>query len=75
MFYLHPWELDEWTPDVDAPRLQRLRTFAGRRRTWPRMDRMLREFRFGPIEDHLALLGEQASVPRLSLDQKSQQRA
>lgn len=75
MFYLHPWELDDWTPRVAAPRLQRLRTFAGRRRTWPRMDRMLREFRFGPIEAHLAVLREREAVPILSLDQIPQKRA
>lgn len=53
MFYIHPWEMDDWVPQVDAPRIQRVRTFAGRRRTWKRMDRMLREFSFGPIRDGL----------------------
>jgi len=46
MFYIHPWEMDDWVPDVDAPRLQMVRTFAGRRRTWPRLQRMFDEFRF-----------------------------
>lgn len=49
MFYIHPWELDDWVPDVAAPRLQMVRTFHGRRATWPRMDRMCRRFRFGPV--------------------------
>ena len=49
VFYIHPWELDEWVPVVDAPRLQMIRTFFGRRRTWTRMDVMLRRFSFGPI--------------------------
>jgi polysaccharide deacetylase family protein (PEP-CTERM system associated) len=49
MFYIHPWELDDWTPDVDAPWLQRARTFAGRGRTWRRLERMLEEFTFVPI--------------------------
>jgi len=50
MFYIHPWEMDEWVPDVAAPWLQRVRTFHGRARTWSRMDRMLREFRFGRVD-------------------------
>ena len=49
MFYIHPWELDEWVPEVDAPRLQMIRTFFGRTRTWVRMDTMLRRLSFGPI--------------------------
>jgi len=49
MFYIHPWELDEWVPEVDAPRLQMIRTFFGRTRTWKRMDTMLQRLSFGPI--------------------------
>lgn len=53
MFYIHPWELDDWVPDVDAPRLQMIRTFTGRRRTWPRLDRLLSASAFGRIGDTL----------------------
>lgn len=53
MFYIHPWEMDDWMPDVDAPRIQKLRTFAGRRRTWGRLDRMLDEFSFTSIRQTL----------------------
>lgn len=74
MFYLHPWELDEWTPRIDAPRLQRIRTFAGRRRTWRRMDRMLREFEFGRVDAHLVRLRERDGVPTLTFDQVTQKR-
>ena len=49
MFYIHPWELDDWVPHVDAPWIQRARTFTGRRRTWGRLERMLAEFSFMPI--------------------------
>lgn len=49
MFYIHPWEMDEWAPSVAAPRLQRWRTFAGRRKVWSRMGRLFAEFAFRPI--------------------------
>ena len=57
MFYIHPWELDDWAPDVDAPVLQRVRTFAGRRRTWGRMARLLKEFDFQRIDSTLDTMG------------------
>jgi polysaccharide deacetylase family protein (PEP-CTERM system associated) len=56
MFYIHPWELDDWVPDVAAPRLQMVRTFHGRRRCWDRMDRLLRGRRFGRVGQTLESL-------------------
>ncbi|MEX2048878.1 MAG: XrtA system polysaccharide deacetylase [Gemmatimonadota bacterium] len=50
MFYIHPWELDDWAPDVAAPWHQRVRTFAGRRRCWARMERMFGEFTFQRVD-------------------------
>jgi polysaccharide deacetylase family protein (PEP-CTERM system associated) len=49
MFYIHPWELDDWVPDVAAPRLQMVRTFYGMRRTWGRLEKLFSEFSFGPL--------------------------
>lgn len=49
MFYIHPWEMDDWVPEVDAPWVQKVRTFAGRRRTWGRLEKMFGEFAFAPI--------------------------
>ncbi len=54
MFYIHPWELDDWVPDVKAPRMQMIRTFAGRRGTWGRLDRLLRDFDFKRVDDTLS---------------------
>jgi polysaccharide deacetylase family protein (PEP-CTERM system associated) len=56
MFYIHPWELDDWVPDVAAPWLQMVRTFHGRRRTWGRMDTLLKGRRFRRVDESLALL-------------------
>ena len=46
--------MDDWMPDVDAPLVQRIRTFAGRRRTWDRSAVLLSDFDFGPIDETLA---------------------
>lgn len=54
MFYIHPWELDDWVPDVDASRLQMIRTFCGRRRTWHRMERLFGVAPYGRIDRTLA---------------------
>jgi polysaccharide deacetylase family protein (PEP-CTERM system associated) len=55
-FYIHPWELDDWKPRVAAPWLQRIRTFAGRRRTWTKLSRMFGEFAFQRIDAALAVM-------------------
>ncbi|NNK64745.1 MAG: DUF3473 domain-containing protein [Gemmatimonadetes bacterium] len=47
-FYIHPWELDV-APTVAAPWRTRLRAFYGLDRTWPRIERLAREYRFRPI--------------------------
>jgi len=49
MFYIHPWELDDFVPEVAAPRLQMIRTFFGRKRTWGRMRRLFSRFEFTSI--------------------------
>jgi polysaccharide deacetylase family protein (PEP-CTERM system associated) len=49
-FYIHPWELDGWAPEVAAPRVARFRTFGGRGRTWRRLERLLSEFAFGRVD-------------------------
>jgi hypothetical protein len=56
MFYIHPWELDSWKPRVAAPWVQRVRTFAGRKRSWPRLHTLFGEFRFQRIDATLATM-------------------
>jgi polysaccharide deacetylase family protein (PEP-CTERM system associated) len=56
MFYIHPWELDDWAPEVNASRVQMVRTFHGRRRTWVRMERLLNGWGFGRVDETLALM-------------------
>lgn len=62
-FYIHPWELDDWVPRVDASRLAMIRTFAGRRRTWSRLRRLFSEFSFGRVDTTVdALLAGQVQA-------------
>jgi len=46
VFYIHPWELDIDQPRVEAPLLSRMRHYTGLRRTEPRLERLMTEFRF-----------------------------
>ena len=49
VFYLHPWELDVDQPRLQAPLVSRVRHYRNLHRTEPRLRRLLREFRFGPV--------------------------
>jgi polysaccharide deacetylase family protein (PEP-CTERM system associated) len=54
-FYIHPWEVDPGQPRIDVPFLTRLRHYGGLRRTIPRLQRLLSNFRFQPIAATLGL--------------------
>ncbi len=49
MFYIHPWEVDPGQPRIDCDRLTRIRHYRGLERTLPRLERLLREFRFASV--------------------------
>lgn len=49
MFYVHPWEIDPDQPRIAAPWLTRIRHYGGLRRTLPRLERLLAEFRFTSV--------------------------
>lgn len=53
VFYVHPWEIDPGQPRVAAPMLTRVRHYTGLAKTQPRMERLIREFRFSAIADSL----------------------
>lgn len=50
-FYIHPWELDPGQPRLDVPMATRIRHYGGLAGTRSRLERLLTEFRFGPIAD------------------------
>jgi polysaccharide deacetylase family protein (PEP-CTERM system associated) len=50
-FYIHPWELDDFVPDLPMSAVARLRTFGGLHRTWPRIRRLADAFRFQRMDE------------------------
>ena len=49
-FYIHPWELDPAQPRAPVSIPTRIRHYGGLRRTRTRLERLLRDFRFQPVE-------------------------
>ena len=49
VFYIHPWELDPDQPRLPVSPLTRLRHYRNLTETVPRLERLLREFRFDSI--------------------------
>jgi len=62
-FYVHPWEVDPRQPRVGVSWLTRARHYGGLRRTLPRLERLLTEFRFAPIRETVAVLGRARRRP------------
>lgn len=54
VFYLHPWEADEGQPRVPLPPALRLRHYWRLDRTAGKLERLLKEFSFGPVREVLA---------------------
>lgn len=65
IFYLHPWEVDPGQPRLAVPWSSRLRHYRNLHRTEPRLERLLRDFRFGPIRDAFADIVRDGALARL----------
>jgi polysaccharide deacetylase family protein (PEP-CTERM system associated) len=61
-FYIHPWETDPDQPRLTVPRLTRVRHYGGLRRTVPRLQRLLEEFRFTSIAPDFGLGASEVAV-------------
>jgi polysaccharide deacetylase family protein (PEP-CTERM system associated) len=61
VFYLHPWELDPDHPRVRFDWRARLTHYANLRSTKPKLERLLSEFRFGPLGE---VLEDELTPPR-----------
>jgi polysaccharide deacetylase family protein (PEP-CTERM system associated) len=55
IFLVHPWEVDPEQPRVPGSRLNVWRHRVNLGRTLPRLERLLRDFRFAPVRDVLSL--------------------
>jgi polysaccharide deacetylase family protein (PEP-CTERM system associated) len=51
IFYMHPWEIDPDQPRVAAPPLSRFRHYLNLSRTERRLQRLLRDFRWGRVDE------------------------
>jgi polysaccharide deacetylase family protein (PEP-CTERM system associated) len=53
-FYVHPWEYDPGQPRLAVPPLTRIRHYGKLAGVWPRLERLLGDFRFTAIADSLS---------------------
>jgi hypothetical protein len=51
--YLHPWEFDPEQPRVPAPLLKSWRHYLNLEKSLPRLERLLKRFRFGTMREVL----------------------
>lgn len=63
-FYIHPWEVDPKQPRIPLLSWRtRIRHYGGLERTVRRLERLLRDFRFGPVRERLAPEAKPVPVP------------
>ena len=56
--YLHPWEVDPEQPRQPLGGLRGFRHYVNLKQTLPKLDRLLREFRFVPVREAVAQFGD-----------------
>jgi hypothetical protein len=57
MIYLHPWELDPDCPKIKpADWRTRFRQYVNLDKTRSRLEKLLKDFAFAPIREHLSTL-------------------
>jgi polysaccharide deacetylase family protein (PEP-CTERM system associated) len=61
--YLHPWELDPGQPRENVGALKRFRHYLNLKRTLPRLETVLRRFRFAPMREVLEDAGHLSASP------------
>jgi hypothetical protein len=55
--YLHPWELDPGQPRMAGPWSSKFRHYLNLEKTQGRLEKLLGDFRFGPIAEVVAACG------------------
>lgn len=66
MFYIHPWEYDPAHPVVEMERKAKFTHYTRLKKTQPHTRKMLNEFRFLPVTEHLALIKGRKPLPHVS---------
>jgi hypothetical protein len=54
VFYIHPWEIDPGQPRINLPMRVGLTHYANLAGTLPKLKKLLRDFRFAPMEEVIA---------------------
>jgi len=67
IFYLHPWEVDPNQPRLEAGWLSRFRHYRHLAETEDRLRRLLKDFRFAPLQSVLAAMPSDVQAPALTL--------
>jgi hypothetical protein len=62
VFYIHPWEVDPEQPRLPAGRITGFRHYRNLGRTETRLRRLLRDFRFGTVEEVLTSTSRERAV-------------
>ncbi len=65
--YLHPWELDPEQPRLRPRRMSAFRHYVNLHRTEPRLNQLLRDFRFGTISDVHSSRKSSRELPKWNL--------
>jgi polysaccharide deacetylase family protein (PEP-CTERM system associated) len=63
VFYFHPWEIDPGQPRLHAGALSRFRHYRNLALTEARLERLLRDFRFGPMATAMLPEAERREAP------------
>jgi len=67
IFYLHPWEIDPNQPRIKAGLLSRFRHYQNLKRCQSRLEKLIREFSFGTVQQSLSQINLHPSM--LPIDQ------
>jgi hypothetical protein len=65
VFFIHPWEVDPQQPRLDVSWLAGVRHYRGLERTLPRLEQLMRDFRFSSVARNAALqplFGDEAAL-------------
>ncbi|MBI5401960.1 MAG: DUF3473 domain-containing protein [Ignavibacteriae bacterium] len=51
IFYIHPWEIDAEQPKINLPFIKKIRHYNNLNKTYGRLEKLLKDFRFVPVKE------------------------